>query len=255
MHTQEEKLKQLLSYQPFDDGPGRQEVLEKRKRQAEAFVEIENGIAVLSDYLHARSYIWAGSFGRLIGIGHSPATISSAFEDEIFSCLLPEDLVERHVLELHYYRFMQSVPTDARQDYHTLCQIHFRLANGSVAPVLHRTCYLESLPNGSIWLALCLYTPCGSAEGQRAIPPQIVNHSTGETIPYDRYGQLDRQLLSPREVEVLALLARGCSSKQVARQLCIATNTVYRHRQNILAALQVSNTAMAVQIGIRLGLI
>ena len=250
MQTQEEKLKQLLSYQPFDDGPGRQEVLEKRKRQAEAFVEIENGIAVLSDYLHARSYIWAGSFGRLIGIGHSPATISSAFEDEIFSCLLPEDLVERHVLELHYYRFMQSVPTDARQDYHTLCQIHFRLANGSVAPVLHRTCYLESLPNGSIWLALCLYTPCGLAGGQ----PCIVNHATGQAVNVADCGQCP-PLLSPREVEVLALLARGCSSKQVARQLCIATNTVYRHRQNILAALQVSNTAMAVQIGIRLGLI
>ena len=255
MHKQEEKLKQLLSYQPFDDRPGRQEVLEKRKRQAEAFVEIENGIAVLSDYLHARSYIWAGSFGRLIGIGHSPATISSAFEDEIFGCIPPDDLLERHVMELHYYRFTQTLAPDRRKDYHGVCQVRFRLTDGSLVPVLHRTCYLECLPNGSVWLGLCLYTPCGNAEGQHPVPPQIIDYATGRTIPTDDYGRLGRQLLSPRETEVLALLAQGYSSKQIADCLCIATNTVHRHRQNILTALQVSNTAMAVQIAIRLNLI
>ena len=44
-------------------------------------------------------------------------------------------------------------------------------------------------------------------------------------------------------------------SKQIADALCISVNTVHRHRQNILAALQVNNTAAAVQIGLRLRLI
>ena len=111
------------------------------------------------------------------------------------------------------------------------------------------------LPNGSVWLGLCLYTPCGNAEGQHPVPPQIIDYATGRTIPTDDYGRLGRQLLSPRETEVLALLAQGYSSKQIADRLCIAINTVHRHRQNILTALQVSNTAMAVQIAIRLNLI
>lgn len=251
MHTQEEKqLKQLLTGQATGQAADRREVLEQRKLQAQAIVQAEGGIAVLSDFVHATAYIYAGSFGRTVGIEGNLVVAGSAFEDDIFGCILPEDLVERHVMELRYYRLMQSVPIGERKDYHGACPVRFRLADGSVAHVLHRTCYLESLPNGSVWLGLCLYTPCGQAGGQ----PCIVNHATGRAVNAADCGQCP-PLLSPREAEVLALLARGCSSKQVARQLCISTNTVYRHRQNILAALQVSNTAMAVQIGIRLGLI
>ena len=42
---------------------------------------------------------------------------------------------------------------------------------------------------------------------------------------------------------------------QIADILNISTNTVYRHRQNILSALQVSNTAAAIQVGFRLNII
>ncbi len=62
-------------------------------------------------------------------------------------------------------------------------------------------------------------------------------------------------MLSPREKTVLSLLSKGRSSKQIADILHISVNTVYRHRQNILASLQVSNTAAAVEIALRLHLI
>ena len=42
---------------------------------------------------------------------------------------------------------------------------------------------------------------------------------------------------------------------KIADILNISTNTVYRHRQNILSALQVSNTAAAIQVGFRLNII
>ena len=120
-------------------------------------------------------------------------------------------------------------------------------------PVLHRTFYLESLPNGSIWLALCLYTPFVGNFGAAA--GQIVDNRTGLAVLPETYELTDCKLLSRREADVLALLAKGKSSKQIAEELCISIYTVYRHRQNILAALQVSNTAAAVEIGMRLHLI
>ena len=78
---------------------------------------------------------------------------------------------------------------------------------------------------------------------------------TGKTLQPETCERLDKQLLSPREIAVLCLLAKGQSSKQIAEALHISVNTVYRHRQNILAALQVSNTAAAVEIAIKLRLI
>ena len=44
-----------------------------------------------------------------------------------------------------------------------------------------------------------------------------------------------RPQLTPRELDVMRLTARGLSSKQVADQLCISINTVLTHRKNIAA--------------------
>mgnify|MGYP003223885521 CR=1 FL=1 len=105
----------------------------------------------------------------------------------------------------------------------------------------------------SIWLSLCTYTPY--IETPTLTSGQIVNNKNGKVVQQKEYQLYDNLLLSPREKEVLTLLAKGHSSKQIADILNISTNTVYRHRQNILSALQVSNTAAAIQVGFRLNII
>lgn len=57
--------------------------------------------------------------------------------------------------------------------------------------------------------------------------------------------------LTPREVEVLGLLAQGCSNAEIGRQLTISTNTVRNHVQNILAKLGARSRLEAVAIAIR----
>lgn len=63
--------------------------------------------------------------------------------------------------------------------------------------------------------------------------------------------------LTPRQLEVLAALARGLSNKQIARELGISEATVKQHVNAILQDLGVSNRTEAVyllaQRGIRLG--
>ena len=51
--------------------------------------------------------------------------------------------------------------------------------------------------------------------------------------------------LSDREVEVLRLLARGYTMKQIAAELVIAYKTVDRHIQNIYTKINVSTRAAA----------
>src|SRR5690606_40306109 len=45
------------------------------------------------------------------------------------------------------------------------------------------------------------------------------------------------QLLTPREEEVLKLVAEGHSSKEIAELLFISVKTVQRHRENLLSKL------------------
>ena len=51
--------------------------------------------------------------------------------------------------------------------------------------------------------------------------------------------------LTPREVEVLRLVASGMSNRQIAERLVLSEHTVGRHVQNILAKLRVSSRTAA----------
>src|SRR5947209_4293551 len=60
--------------------------------------------------------------------------------------------------------------------------------------------------------------------------------------------------LSPREVEVLSLVARGLSNKEIAAQLGTAAGTIKIHVQNILAKLGASDRTHAVTIAVQRGI-
>ena len=61
--------------------------------------------------------------------------------------------------------------------------------------------------------------------------------------------------LSPREVEVLQLIAEGCANKEMAQELKISTKTVEKHRQHIMEKLDVHDTAGLTRYAIRTGVI
>ncbi len=63
------------------------------------------------------------------------------------------------------------------------------------------------------------------------------------------------QSLSPREIEVLRMLAEGLGNKEVAWRLGISEHTVKFHINSIFTKLDASSRTEAVTIGIRQGLI
>ena len=68
-----------------------------------------------------------------------------------------------------------------------------------------------------------------------------------------RSGSLDE--LTPREMDVLRLLAQGLSNRKIAAQLTINERTVKYHVGAILAKLEAANRTAAVMRAIELGLI
>ena len=62
-------------------------------------------------------------------------------------------------------------------------------------------------------------------------------------------------VLSPRELDVLKLVARGMSNPDIARQLALSEHTVHRHLTNILRKLSLSSRAAAAAWGVRTGLV
>ena len=77
--------------------------------------------------------------------------------------------------------------------------------------------------------------------------------SAGDSSPAQ--AERTQSPLSPRERELLGLIASGCSNKEIAAQLVISLGTVKRHTVNIFNKLDVKNRTEAVARARELGLL
>lgn len=82
--------------------------------------------------------------------------------------------------------------------------------------------------------------------GQKRLSPEaaaeIAEHATDD-------------VLTPREAEVLRLVAGGNANKEIAAQLSLTEETVKSHVRNILAKLGANDRTHAVAIGLKRGII
>ncbi len=91
-----------------------------------------------------------------------------------------------------------------------------------------------------------------AAEGLAVFDPTLVPPLSASRVqPSDRLAEE----LTPREREVLQLLAQGHSNKEIARQLGISEHTVKFHVNSILGKLNVQSRTEAVVRATRLGLV
>jgi len=81
--------------------------------------------------------------------------------------------------------------------------------------------------------------------GAKYVPPQIAT----------RIGERLLAQLSPREMEVLKLVARGLSNKEIAAQLGLVVGTVKIHVASIFTKLGVSDRTQALVVAVKRGII
>ena len=62
------------------------------------------------------------------------------------------------------------------------------------------------------------------------------------------------KMLTPREEQVLALLARGLGLRKVALELDIELSTARKHKENVMKKLDLHSTAQLVLHALRIGL-
>ena len=74
-------------------------------------------------------------------------------------------------------------------------------------------------------------------------------------LPKKHHEEALPEALSPRELDVLRLLAQGQTNRQVSQNLSVAVATVKNHVQHIISKLDVSDRTQAAVKAIQLGLI
>lgn len=90
----------------------------------------------------------------------------------------------------------------------------------------------------------------GQSALDSAVAQKLMAHLAGMAQPTEAV-----EPLTPRELEVLELVARGLTNRSIGRKLHISDRTVQGHLANIFAKLQVNSRTEAVTKGLQLGLI
>jgi DNA-binding NarL/FixJ family response regulator len=101
---------------------------------------------------------------------------------------------------------------------------------------------LESVANGDYFL-------------DSSVSHAVVENLMKSPLKEAKITDADYDTLTPREQEVLRLLAEGLSSKKVAEKLFISPKTVENHRSNIMNKLGLHNTIELIRYAAKLGLI
>jgi two-component system response regulator NreC len=95
------------------------------------------------------------------------------------------------------------------------------------------------------------------AEGEIFLHPAVAGTLVQEYLREGRSGARRRVYdgLTPRQREVLTLIAEGLSNQEIALQLDISVRTVERHRENIMERLNLHSRVELVKYALRKGLI
>ncbi|MEC1522377.1 response regulator transcription factor [Neobacillus niacini] len=112
-------------------------------------------------------------------------------------------------------------------------------------------CILKSAPHDELMSAIE-----SVANGNAYLHPAATKRLMEEYLGSLKHGSNDTyQLLSDREKEVLTLIAKGYSNKEIAEQLVISVKTVETHKGNLMEKLQMKTRPELVEFAVKKGLL
>ena len=91
--------------------------------------------------------------------------------------------------------------------------------------------------------------------GESFLYPAAISALIRDHLERVREGNGDLDVLTPRELEILKLIAEAHTSKDIADMLVISVKTVERHRANILEKLGMRNRVELTRYAIKRGLV
>jgi len=93
------------------------------------------------------------------------------------------------------------------------------------------------------------------ARGETYLSPTVSKHVVTDYIQRISGETTSLELLTPRQREVLQLIAEGYSTKKIASTLKISVKTVETHRMQLMERLDIHDIAGLVRYAIRVGLV
>jgi DNA-binding CsgD family transcriptional regulator len=178
---------------------------------------------------------------------------------DIDSRMHPDDQLEMTIAGMHFLKIAFALPPNQKKLCKLVAEYRVRNRHNEYIRVVEQFQAIELDKKGNAWLALCFMDISPNQELNEPFRCKAMNFSTGEMMDWETekksINSASEDTLSPRESEILSLVASGMMSKEIADRLYISVHTVNTHRQRILEKLGADNSREAIVYAQKLGLI
>lgn len=246
-----EQINRLYLSQHFTDDGNDEKLIAECRSLVRTYALTENAIVSMGDNKLNCSYCYFGGLADELGLTAEERLdiIPSLYESFIFDRADADDLAKRHADEVAFIHMLRPLDITHRRDFYLSDFLRIRDKEGKNRVVEHRMFPMAASSNGSLRLMACVYTLSRDEQHQA----KIINTRTGVTRVLSNKDF--ENVLSMREREVLRLIDQCMLSKEIADELSISINTVNRHRQNILAKLNVDHAIEACKVARIMGIL
>lgn len=94
-----------------------------------------------------------------------------------------------------------------------------------------------------------------TAKGEKFYCTRIIDYLLEKSFAKDEEEDCSPTPLSPREVEIVRLIAQGLIAKEIADVLSLSTHTIYTHRKNIMKKLNINSSSELILYALNNGLV
>jgi DNA-binding CsgD family transcriptional regulator/PAS domain-containing protein len=215
---------------------------------------VDDSSVVLYDLCRRRYVFLTGSFKFLLGVQREQALNEGP--EYFYREMHPEDLPVVLDTVTRTLRFLYNLPLGERKNYRLSFDFRIRRADGRLVRLLQQIVVLELDRRGNIWLILAVNDLVHDGSLETPAARSLRHLQNGKYYLFAPTEEAAGSMqLSPREIEVLGLVAVGMVSREIADRLCISVATVNNHRQHILEKTGAKNSAEAVRYAAELGIL
>lgn len=245
----QQKYFELLRSIPFVEEDLDYSVLEKHKPQLEGLDKIGNSAISVFDMNRKTHVYFSPSYRERLGLPGDKHEGPEGFDQLMHT----DDLLT--AMESGYYFLKMAMNTKANhlKDYKLINDYRIHTRDDTWMRMTEEYQIMETDPHGNIWLALSIIDVSPNQNVNEPMSSRLVNHKTGEIISFAEVTSFFE--LTNREKEILHNISEGKVSKQIADDLHISIHTVNTHRQNIIEKMNVANTAEAIRLASRMGIL
>ena len=156
----------------------------------------------------------------------------------------PDDVEKVLGLAVHYQHFLDQQPIANQLDYKVSINFRMQKANGEYIRVLEQVICLALDGNGKVTHALKYFTDISHMHYSEEVVFSILDDKQEHDQQFYTFNLEEKSVpqinkkknttFSERERELVALVALGKTSKEIAAMLGITANTVNKHRENMM---------------------